>query len=857
MRLVEELNRPDAEPACPQCGHDHTSSSQLDQGQQRGFVEFSRSQAMSYMEHYESLSSDRTDERDREYYQVLQSFDLTKESPSGAVGEEELPFGIEYRASVVLRDVNVGYLDEPGVMPFGPNQAAPETGFRICKDCGIALLPGQSADDAVHRRSCSARRRFEAAQQKGNKTNPFKWESIYLYRELRSEAIRLLLPIADDQDIDTLSGCLHLGLRLRFEGNPAHLIVAPQIMPDPATGMKRYYLVLLDAVPGGTGYLKTLYQQKDSQQRDGEGIMQVMRLAKNALETCTCRQLKQDPKHQDTDGCYRCIRTYHLQFRSETISRERGISLLGKLIAAGEKRVPQKDLAAIKPHSLFGSMLEKKFVDALKDYVSKQNGTWEQTIIKGNQGFRFSFKGADRLWELELQPSLGLAQGVSVQSQPDFLLRSDDEQVKSVAIFTDGYEFHCHPHNRLADDMNKRRSIIESGNYHVWNVTWEDLTAENADHVMVCHTPIAQGLQKYAGAAKQQGKTVPDARRIVCNGMTQLCAFLETPHAAGWAQLATFAAFWPLQMLAGQRVVQQTKLSQALNAWRTGGGMPEVAAVDEGEWVHNPKAALSQDLITYISVGDALSNRQSQTIILGRLGDGETEVSGSDFLERWRRFLACLNLYQFAGNFRFWTTQECLEGTAPEVPLEAAQELPREWAEIIAQTTSSIRPYAEELARSGLPIPDGLPVVEHFNNSIDDDVFAELAWPKCKPPVAVLAGEQTEFAAQWQKLGWKVFTPDELQANGIVTLIDMVLARRGRGDTQPKEWTEDLSKKNQRRAALIFKQRSHSLSPNESSELATLQSLFEEYLADWDNRLLQEIQRMEAAARKLKEADNE
>ena len=73
-------------------------------------------------------------------------------------------------------------------------------------------------------------------------------------------------------------------------------------MPDPASGMKRYYLVLLDAVPGGTGYLKTLYQDKDSQQRDGEGIMQVLRLAKNALETCVCRQMRQEPNRQDTDG---------------------------------------------------------------------------------------------------------------------------------------------------------------------------------------------------------------------------------------------------------------------------------------------------------------------------------------------------------------------------------------------------------------------------------------------------------------------------------------------------------------------------------------------------------------------------
>ena len=56
---------------------------------------------------------------------------------------------------------------------------------------------------------------------------------------------------------------------MRFEGDPTHLIVTPQIVPDLATQMERYFLVLLDGVPGGTGYLKTLYQHKDAIGREG------------------------------------------------------------------------------------------------------------------------------------------------------------------------------------------------------------------------------------------------------------------------------------------------------------------------------------------------------------------------------------------------------------------------------------------------------------------------------------------------------------------------------------------------------------------------------------------------------------
>jgi DEAD/DEAH box helicase domain-containing protein len=736
------------------------------------------------MEHYESMSGDRSDERNREYYQTIRSFDLTQDSPSGAVGDEGLPFGIEYRASVIMREVNVGYQGDQRIVPFGVDQQAPEDGFRVCRDCGIVVTPGTSLDDINHRRSCSRRRSNEKRRQEGRNEQPYNWEPVYLYRELKSEAIRLLLPIADDADIDTLTACIHLGLRLRFEGNPAHLNVSPQIMPDSGTGMKRYYVVLLDAVPGGTGYLKTLYQEKDAQNRDGEGIMQVLRLARNALETCVCRQMKQDPSRQDTDGCYRCIRTYHMQYKSDSISRERGILLLNKLINAGEKRVPQQALAAIKPNSLFGSMLEKKFVDILESFVSGQNGTWEQTIIRGNQGFRFSLAGTDRLWELELQPTLGTAQGVSIQSQPDFVLRTDDDRIKPIAIFTDGFQYHCHPVNRLADDMQKRRAILDSGKYHVWNITWDDLNPENGDHVMVCHAPVAQMLQQYANAAKSQGKNVPDARKVICNGMVQLKAFVSAPHAPGWAQLATFATYFPLQMLAAQRTVNANELRAALGAWRPGNALPKVAHRDNGDWVYNDRASLNQDLISYITVGDAVSNRQSQGITLARLGDSESETTGSDFAERWRRFLACLNLYQFSENFRFWAASES-NTTAPEIPLQAMEAVSDDWQPVLEEVLPSLKPYVQELASAALPLPAALPKVEYFNDQIDDDAFAELAWPRCSPPIAVLAGDQTDFAPAWQQQGWKVVTPDDLQAKGIAHLIDLIATGISGAQTWP------------------------------------------------------------------------
>jgi DEAD/DEAH box helicase domain-containing protein len=198
MRRVAELHQPDTPPACPQCGHDHDATSQLDRGQQRSFIAFPRSQALSYMEHYDSLSGDRSEEREREFYQIIRSFDLTQDRPTGAVGDEGLPFGIEYRASIILREVNVGYGGEAGAVAFGADTLAPEDGFKVCRDCGVVVMPGTTPDVKMHRRSCSARRRAERLIQENRQGQPFHWEFVYLYRELKSESIRLLLPIADD-----------------------------------------------------------------------------------------------------------------------------------------------------------------------------------------------------------------------------------------------------------------------------------------------------------------------------------------------------------------------------------------------------------------------------------------------------------------------------------------------------------------------------------------------------------------------------------------------------------------------------------------------------------------------------------
>ena len=444
---------------------------------------------------------------------------------------------------MVLRQVNAGPGDAPASFDFGPDQKVPELGFPVCQDCGVAAYGDGGLDHVSHRKSCAGRKRTEKAQREGRSASGYKWQRVYLYRELKSEAIRILLPPdLEAADISTLRACLFLGLRLHFRGSPGHLLIELQVLPDHQQDVRRQYLVLMDAVPGGTGFLKSLFVPKQEGERSGEGIMAVLRLALNALESCDCRVLGPTRGQDDTDGCYRCIRAYHLQYKAEEISRERGIALLRTMIEVGERRVEINALDDIPVSSLYGSVLEKKFVDRLQAAIVSGGGSWAKALVKGTSGFRFRMGADNRVWDVQLQPKLGPARGVGIPCQPDFLIFCDDAAVRPIAVFTDGFEFHAEPDkplSRLPDDAAKRRAILASGRYWIWNITWHDLLDEPGTEPVLVAPKVREVLSnKYMPVLKAHGVVCPSAADAVGNGLRQLLAFLNRPEAAGWMHVA-------------------------------------------------------------------------------------------------------------------------------------------------------------------------------------------------------------------------------------------------------------------------------------------------------------------------------
>lgn len=766
MRTKSEVVKPDAVPACPQCGYDGIEG-QTDQGQHRSCLPFHRSQSVSYMEYYDSLSGDRGEDRENEFYQLVTSFDHTIAQASGAVGDDSLPFGIEYRSAINMRELNTGYMGQSVDVAFGIDTKVPE-GFDICNGCGVAVMPGKTRSDVLHRKSCPGRRLTDALQREGQSGSAYQWEQAWLYRELRSEAIRLLLPDVETADIDTLEAAIYLGMRLRFQGDPAHLLVKPQIIPDHQKGVTRHYLVLMDAVPGGTGFLKALYQQEDDQKRAGEGVVEVLTLAKNALETCECRRLQQTD--DDTDGCYRCIRTYHMQHRSENISREIGISLLGNLIDASSRRVVKEAIDEIKIEALFGSVLEKRFVDKLQRWVEEQDGQWLETLINGKRGFRFVIGSPERGWELELQPQLGSVQGVSIACQPDFMLRCDDADIKPMAIFTDGFEFHVEPEKeecRLVDDVQKRRAILESGRFLVWSVTWNDLKdGEDDASLSFLQTPVVDHVLKGQAAKnlRSQGLPVPDIIGLTSNPWEQFKAYLSCPSDKSWTLLAEYTAGVALGSFAMQgKGIDVSALQQALEMWRTGFNPPAITD-DGGDWLWwSSRISLTEDMLAYAQTEELSKYEFDRLRIALRLEDSHAErKKEKTFLQRWRQFLAMLNFFQFASNYTVFTTTEVVDGVAPDLQIDLGAGLTGEWEEVIGEAAGSLDPLIRAMASAGCNIPE----VAYESEEVSQDAFAELAWPDGEQPIVLLIGDQGFFSEKWSAAGWKVVTDKDVMALG-------------------------------------------------------------------------------------------
>ena len=181
---------------CPACGDTRWT----DVDQRRKLVYFRRSRSLATR--LEAASADEGDERERVRYQTHDLIDVRPDNRSGARLIESLPFGFELLTRLVLREVNFGPDVELASFDVAGHQVNDE-GFEVCLDCG--RVRPDSGDSLDHTPMCRTRK---------GKTP--RLENVYLYRQVESEAIRLLLPVAD-LELETQQASFKAALELECD----------------------------------------------------------------------------------------------------------------------------------------------------------------------------------------------------------------------------------------------------------------------------------------------------------------------------------------------------------------------------------------------------------------------------------------------------------------------------------------------------------------------------------------------------------------------------------------------------------------------------------------------------------------
>ncbi|WP_232374098.1 DUF1998 domain-containing protein [Leptospira chreensis] len=726
-QLSESKHIPDK---CPQCGYlSNQSNSFAELSQKRKFLPFHKSGAISVIDSTKGFSGDQDEERQRGFYHTTELFDSTKNSASPTIGNIATGFGIEFLEKLKVREVNGGYLHElvtenNGVQ-FHQTKVMPE-GFKICTDCG-SVLP-QSVKEAkllsYHTSFCRHKQKVENAARKSiTKSLEYGFENAYLYRELESEAIRLILPKVTLERLPTLEACIRFGLRLKFKGTPAHILISLQAIPDPDRIFTRYYLVLMDAVPGGTGFLKALFNEKGEDGKLAEGIIDVFRQAEIGLRDCECG--KEEIFGIGSDGCYRCIRSYQQQYESDKISRNRGLELLRAILDSAEKREIIRSLDVLDMDEIYESQLEQTFVANLKNIVKEESGSWKEISSIGSEIAQFSIPGNENItWLLSAQKTLRLKDGISAEQRPDFIIEAKGaafKNLKKIAIYIDGFNYHRGKINSISQDIAKRQDLLLSNDYIQITFPSEMSIRKDFLHLPYVNEELTKIVFAYLDSRYKQNQNL---KLSISSPFGLLKCLLQYPTENYVSKIAN-------------------ELQKLIIAYYQRNALDPVIKSHNGyfNWLFTLKGDISHTLL----IDDRISLKSGHSLSI----DEEREIKTA-----WQHFWWYADLLQFVPNV-MW---KCLGdlNDEPTVFLNNDPTPNTEWLEILNYTIESLKVLGRILQKEKL----NPPILNFELTNENEELAAEWAWPEKK--VALLCGEMSDYSAVWAKEGWNVVVIKDL-----------------------------------------------------------------------------------------------
>lgn len=491
------------QPVCPKCGDSSWSSTR----NQHVFVKLNGVKSVNTRE--KATLDDSSDDRDSSQYKISQHIKFDDTSFQGAWGMKDIPFGIEYVKNVDIQTVNLGITSSVDANRITINgiENVPNHGFVTCKHCGKSTSEPHKPNVNFHYGYCKHKNHLY------NGHNDEIFEEVYLFREIKTEAIKVLLPVQDfdgEAQVNMFKAGLELGLKKYYRGNPQHLSIIDYTEFNPQNSRFDRYLVIHDNISGGTGYLEKLFNPAE--------FTEVITRTYQAIRECSCQ-------HQGKDGCYRCIYTYSNQAIQSELSRSVAEKLFRRIVEKSNAwEVYNTGLGTLTGNGqIEESELEDRFVRSLRNYFKKKESEgwlFEEHPQDGIVNYKIRLKRGDDIYTYFIRPQyeLGQSDNVAFRTRTDFYISltsisinghaiedfSEVASLKDIALYLDGYTFHATKENqRFVNDLRKRVAIVNSGDKITWTLTWNDLDRfdsteeQNRKDMLAYKTEYSNTLKAY------------------------------------------------------------------------------------------------------------------------------------------------------------------------------------------------------------------------------------------------------------------------------------------------------------------------------------------------------------------------
>lgn len=728
---------------CPRCGTNWTDGVHT-----RSVLKFN--QVLAVVSDKKSRSLDDSDERRPMFFEKGLSVDIDP-MDEGATwmiksGKSSLAFSFLSRA--VFRELNFGKVASDGAGLKVNGHTLSGKGFLVCGRCGKLMdNPEDLMSPSKHDLDCPYRKNAAKADQDA-------LANIFLYREIQSEAIRIVLPGAGvDNDLwrSSFEAAMQLGIKAYFKGRVANLKYCyDSMLLTDADGSKyrRDCMLIYDSVPGGTGNLKELTHHPQT-------FVKVLQLAMKHIATCKCGA------DADKDGCHRCMYAFRGP-REIKPSRNAAMEILSALgiSESDDAPLPKPEMTKGKDVSglideLIGSELEKKFIEWLR----MQDGfVLENRPVNGKKGFLL--QTGDVAWEIEPQRAEYGGHDCKGGTVTDFtfipLRRS---QSRPIALYLDGFAYHgSKEHNRVSADLKIRERLRLEDNYIVWTLTWDDLkndfVAALNPHDQVVWPPDAPvkpwvDLIKNKAAARFAASYVSD--KAVYNATLRPIDNLKTLLIKGdtladtWLHTSALLAMGlgKPERLKGQRLQQAREVMNL--------GLEERVDMSGGDGAdymgyyvdYSPWRMLWQQ-----SQQDGMALHKA---VVRLSFDPDCADDSTDYQRQWRGFWSLYNMLQVLPHFRA-TTPELAQGG---YRCEEAEQSPPQANGLTAEMLEDLEHdlMALLLNRPLLPPEIFYELTDERGMVIGDTV--EIAWPEEK--VAIVTEDQEELADTLKQWGWHAY----------------------------------------------------------------------------------------------------